>query len=63
MMHAAEGTQQRSELGQTEATVPEACPPADDEALETPAHDDDVDAVDELVDDMHGKHAKQVDAT
>jgi hypothetical protein len=48
IMNSAEGTQERSELGQTEATVPGARPPADD-----------VDAVD----DMHGQHAKQVDTT
>ncbi|MDT5192220.1 MAG: putative drug exporter of the superfamily, partial [Mycobacterium sp.] len=48
MMSTAEVAQHRSELGPTEATVPCACPPADDcacppaddEALETPAHDE-----------------------
>jgi putative drug exporter of the RND superfamily len=39
MMNTAEGAQQPSELGLTEATVPSACPPADDEAL---AHDEGV---------------------
>jgi hypothetical protein len=39
IMNTAEGTRERSELGQTEATVPDVWPP-----------DDDVDAVD----DMHG---------
>jgi hypothetical protein len=36
----AASAQQRSELGQTEATVPCAPLPADDEALEAPAHDE-----------------------
>ncbi|MDT5238042.1 MAG: putative drug exporter of the superfamily, partial [Mycobacterium sp.] len=31
------------------------------DSVERPAHDDDDDAVDELVDDMHGKHVKQVE--
>jgi hypothetical protein len=34
IMNTAEGTRERSELGQTEATVPESMDPADDEALE-----------------------------
>jgi RND superfamily putative drug exporter len=36
------------------------------DSVEQPASDDDDDAVDELIDDMHGKHVKQaerVDAT
>jgi hypothetical protein len=39
IINFAKSTQERSELGQTEATVPEACPPPD-EALHTPVHDE-----------------------
>jgi hypothetical protein len=40
IMNTAKGTRERSELGQTEATVPDACPPADHAALDTPVHDE-----------------------